>query len=711
MSTNSENSSDSSDPSESTDQEDSDYSPDTSVDKQNSKEPQPNEKDETQNDNSESSNYTSNKESTTSDEPNQNVKKSSENNSEKAVNSQSSPDSDSDSELKSKEHSESDSESKDPSDSDEKSSNPKNKDTEESASKSDSESHDSTDSDENIVANKEVKPEPKSESKSTSETEKSSDSESVPTVKNVTVNSTKTPVEGKSNNNDEQKAKSELESIYKSSTSSDDESKDTTDSDSERKPTNQKTSSSKSQKETDDNVPIKEKSVSVSKNKKNKNEQTQDSTKSTKDDKSSSRKSKKSTNEEKATTKHTTKRRSKLSEDTKDDENASKKSKKSISKRSRHQSRKIEASDNDDDYEYDNDSENDHKRKKSSKSKNEPTSQMSAEELDEAFEREDAIIDAVYLFNTRKIVSKLCAYFNTEETPEGIAHVIRTTKGLNGEIIGDYLGKKENSKILSAYFMEVDMKCGYIEAMRRSLSGPMFLPGEGQIIDRILQEFANCYVAQNPGKYSNADELYVLSFALVMLNSDLHNRNVQNRMTVKEFIRNTRHLLSADDVTDKELTEMYNEIQSTPFSFTNHTNDFWWEVAPKIRGYLQKKSEHSLSKWTKKYFVLTNSCLYYFKDDNPANEGKPLGVIQLTEVEVAADSKDPLMIKITAANDEISYVKFKKIPKAVKGIKKISFKAPDRASASRWLHRIKKSAIMSNFLDKINDNNNIDPKM
>lgn len=329
----------------------------------------------------------------------------------------------------------------------------------------------------------------------------------------------------------------------------------------------------------------------------------------------------------------------------------------------------------------------------------------SEEQIEKEMEREDAEIEAVYQFNTHKNVQKLCSYFNAEETPEGIAHVIRTTKGLNGSIIGDYLGKKENSQILIAYFMELDLKCHFIEAMRRSLSGPMFMPGEGQIIDHIIQTFSDCYIHQNP-QYKNPNELFVLSFALVMLNSDLHNPNNPRPMTEKQFIENTKHSLSSNDFTDKELAEMYNEIKAHEFLFTTHTNDFWWEVAPKIRGYLEKKSERAFSKWTKEFFVLTNSCLYYFKDDSPENAGNPLGVIQLTEVEVDADSKNPRFIRINAVHNEISYVKFRKIPKAVKGIKRITFKAPDRASASKWLHRLKKSAIMMNFLgDKMNDNN------
>ena len=342
-----------------------------------------------------------------------------------------------------------------------------------------------------------------------------------------------------------------------------------------------------------------------------------------------------------------------------------------------------------------------HESKRSSndskKSANE--SNLSEKEIDEQIEKEDAEIEAVYQFNTnpRKNIGSLCAYFHVEETPENIAHIVRTTKGLLGEQIGDYLARRESEPILIAYFMEVDMKCNFIEAMRRSLSGPMFLPGEGQMIDRVMQTFSNCYVQQNPDKYHNPDALYVLAFALIMLNSDQHNPQVTRRMTQKEFVSNTKHSLNCNDISEKDLEGMFDEIHTNPFLFSNQSNDFMALSAPKLRGYLEKKSEHSFSRWTRHYFVLANSCLYYFKDDNPANKEKPLGMIQLTEVEIKGEKRDPLVIHIEATHKQISYVKFKKFPKIVNEIKRITFKAPDRASGARWLHRIKKSAIISLF--------------
>lgn len=43
--------------------------------------------------------------------------------------------------------------------------------------------------------------------------------------------------------------------------------------------------------------------------------------------------------------------------------------------------------------------------------------------------------------------------------------------------------------------------------------------------------FANKYYTDNPEVFDNPDSVYVLSFAIIMLQTDLHNPGVKNKMT------------------------------------------------------------------------------------------------------------------------------------------------------------------------------------
>ncbi|KAH0793261.1 Sec7 domain containing protein [Histomonas meleagridis] len=334
------------------------------------------------------------------------------------------------------------------------------------------------------------------------------------------------------------------------------------------------------------------------------------------------------------------------------------------------------------------------------------------EEIYDQLEKEDAEIEVVYQFNTHpsKNIGLLCDFYRKDKTPESIAFLMHHVKGLLGEVIGDYLSRKENSQILDEYFNQIDLRTDFVDAMRRSLSGPLYLPGEAQQIDRVVQSFSQCYMRQNPGKFSNDENPYILSFALIMLNSDLHNPNVQRRMTCQQFIQNTRGSLNdSKDITDNDLAKMYNELKENPFKFSNSSNEFMALSAPKLKGYVQLKMGKKFSKFTKKYFVLTNSCLYYFKDDSQSSKDQPQGMIQLTEVDVNLESKDNVIV-ITAKNDQIQNVSFDKgIPNILPNIKKVYLKGLDKESCAKWFIRIRKSVIISTFQEgNQNDDLNTD---
>ena len=66
------------------------------------------------------------------------------------------------------------------------------------------------------------------------------------------------------------------------------------------------------------------------------------------------------------------------------------------------------------------------------------------------------------------------------------------------------------------------------------------LPGEAQKIDRLVEAFAQCYWEDNPHMFRTQDSVFVLAYATIMLNSDAHNPNVSNKMSLEEFIKNNR---------------------------------------------------------------------------------------------------------------------------------------------------------------------------
>lgn len=60
--------------------------------------------------------------------------------------------------------------------------------------------------------------------------------------------------------------------------------------------------------------------------------------------------------------------------------------------------------------------------------------------------------------------------------------------------------------------------------------------GEAQKIERIMEKFAERYCRDNPGQFRTADGAYVLSFALIMLNTDAHNPQADKKLAQSDFI-------------------------------------------------------------------------------------------------------------------------------------------------------------------------------
>ena len=71
------------------------------------------------------------------------------------------------------------------------------------------------------------------------------------------------------------------------------------------------------------------------------------------------------------------------------------------------------------------------------------------------------------------------------------------------------------------------------------------MQGEAQKIERLMEAFANRYCQCNPDqtkKFRSLDSVFLLAFAIIMLNTDLHNKNIkpERKMKATDFIRNLR---------------------------------------------------------------------------------------------------------------------------------------------------------------------------
>eukprot|EP01025_Chloroclados_australasicus_P067500 TRINITY_DN933_c0_g1_i4.p1 TRINITY_DN933_c0_g1~~TRINITY_DN933_c0_g1_i4.p1 ORF type:complete len:1131 (-),score=129.64 TRINITY_DN933_c0_g1_i4:406-3798(-) len=75
-----------------------------------------------------------------------------------------------------------------------------------------------------------------------------------------------------------------------------------------------------------------------------------------------------------------------------------------------------------------------------------------------------------------------------------------------------------------------------IDVALRTLLGKFKIPGEAQKIDRISEKFAAKYCNDNPSIFKNVDAAYMLTFAIIMLNTDAHNPVAEKRLDSQSFI-------------------------------------------------------------------------------------------------------------------------------------------------------------------------------
>lgn len=271
---------------------------------------------------------------------------------------------------------------------------------------------------------------------------------------------------------------------------------------------------------------------------------------------------------------------------------------------------------------------------------------------------EDKLSEAIYRFNVhpKSGILQLCAFYNVPNTPEEIAHILHTTEGLIREKIGEYLSDEKSEPILFAYFQELNLQLPFIKAIRKSLSSSLKLPGEAEQIDRIVHGFAKVYHQMNPTVFKNTDVAYILAFAIILLNSDQHNPNMTHKMSSRDFIENIRGALKPEDISDSKLLSMYEDIKQNPLQFGESADggsEFLALSAPKLHGYLKKKTNKWNSIWKTHFFVLANSCLYYFKSDDPENKDDPIGMIQLVSVKVSIADKNSNRIVISAISSPV----------------------------------------------------------
>jgi len=225
-----------------------------------------------------------------------------------------------------------------------------------------------------------------------------------------------------------------------------------------------------------------------------------------------------------------------------------------------------------------------------------------------------------------------------QATPDCIAQFLFSQDRLSKKAIGTYLGGRDElqQEVLANFVILHQFSDLLLVQALRQFLWSFRLPGEAQQIDRVMSAFAEHYCRQNQGMFSNSDTVYILSFAIIMLNTALHNKNVKIKITVEQFIAQNKGIDRGKDLREDMLEAIYKNIKEQPFKIPDENYDdlMFTFFSPDREGWLVKQGG-TWKSWKRRWFVLSDRCLYYFQH---TAETVPKGIIPLENVCVRAVS-------------------------------------------------------------------------
>ncbi|KAL5014018.1 hypothetical protein ScPMuIL_008288 [Solemya velum] len=167
----------------------------------------------------------------------------------------------------------------------------------------------------------------------------------------------------------------------------------------------------------------------------------------------------------------------------------------------------------------------------------------------------------------------LCEHGFVEESPAMVAKFFITRKGMSKQMIGEYLGNIQNEfnmEVLHYFSEAIDLSGLQVDVALRKFQSYFRMPGEAQKIERLMMAFARRYCVCNPDQmkhFKNPDTVFLLAFAIIMLNTDSHNSNIkpERKMKAEDFIKNLRGIDDGEDVDRDMLMGIYDRIKAQEF--------------------------------------------------------------------------------------------------------------------------------------------------
>ncbi|CAD6913734.1 unnamed protein product [Tilletia controversa] len=189
--------------------------------------------------------------------------------------------------------------------------------------------------------------------------------------------------------------------------------------------------------------------------------------------------------------------------------------------------------------------------------------------LSEGKQRKGLILDAANRFNAKPkdgvkwMVEKglIIGDGTEQERAKSLAAFLKGCPGLDKKLLGDYISRPDNLNVLETFISLFDFHGKSIADALRELLETFRLPGESQQISRITETFAKIFFSHKPPEIASEDATYVLSYSVIMLNTDQHNPQNKRKMQVEDYRRNLRGVNEGKDFDPEYLGNIFESIK------------------------------------------------------------------------------------------------------------------------------------------------------
>jgi len=179
------------------------------------------------------------------------------------------------------------------------------------------------------------------------------------------------------------------------------------------------------------------------------------------------------------------------------------------------------------------------------------------------------------MFNTnpKRGIEYLAKKDFVEYSPAAVAKFLLGRKGLSKKMVGEYicdLQKPFNLAVLHSFVVDMDFSGLHLDIALRQLLAEVSIPGEAQKIEKLVEVFSKRYIECNQmfvSSFKAPDTIFILSYAMVLLNTDLHNKSIkpERKMKPEDFVRNLRGIDCGSDIDVDMVKGIYDRIKNCEF--------------------------------------------------------------------------------------------------------------------------------------------------